>query len=45
MNNSITEDAKSLSPILQSLFDWVDERSHLTIRKKMLVPGYSTVCP
>jgi len=28
---SITEDAKSLSPILQTLFDWVDERSHLTI--------------
>ena len=28
---SITEDAKSLSPILQTLFDWVDERSHLFI--------------
>ena len=27
---SITEDAKSLSPILQSLFEWVDERSFLT---------------
>ena len=27
---SITEDAKSLSPILQSLFEWVDERSHLS---------------
>lgn len=24
---SITKDAKSLSPILQSLFDWVDKRS------------------
>jgi DNA-binding HxlR family transcriptional regulator len=28
---SITEDAKSLSPILQTLFDWVDEHSHLPI--------------
>ena len=28
---SITEDAKSLSPILQTLFDWADERSHLLI--------------
>ena len=28
---SITEDAKSLSPILQTLFDWTDERSHLPI--------------
>ena len=25
---SITEDAKSLSPILQSLFEWVDERNY-----------------
>ena len=25
---SITEDAKSLSPILQSLFEWVGERSY-----------------
>ena len=24
---SITKDAKSLSPIIQSLFDWVDKRS------------------
>ena len=28
---SITEDAKSLSPILQTLYDWVDERSHRPI--------------
>ena len=28
---SITETAKSLSPILQTLFDWVDEHSHLPI--------------
>ena len=28
---SITKDAKSLSPILQSLFEWVDERSHESI--------------
>jgi DNA-binding HxlR family transcriptional regulator len=26
---SITESAKSLSPILKTLFDWVDEHSHL----------------
>ncbi|MFL2984886.1 MAG: hypothetical protein ACJZ5B_05330 [Candidatus Poseidoniaceae archaeon] len=24
---SITKDAKSLSPIIQSLFDWVEKRS------------------
>jgi DNA-binding HxlR family transcriptional regulator len=28
---SITEDARTLSPILQSLFEWVDERSHRTV--------------
>ena len=28
---SITEAAKSLSPIFQTLFDWVDEHSHLPI--------------
>lgn len=28
---SITEDAKSLSPILQLLFDWVDGRSPRTV--------------
>ena len=28
---SITEDARTLSPILQSIFEWVDERSHDSI--------------
>ena len=28
---SMTEDARTLSPILQSLFDWVDERSNLSV--------------
>jgi DNA-binding HxlR family transcriptional regulator len=28
---SMTEDARTLSPILQSLFEWVDERSNLSV--------------